>query len=142
MAELIVLSHNPDICVRDGAECGDGPCPGEAEHRTCLLCRAQHRLRSQIMQIRCLPSTSCAVLTTCAPLTSHAGGTAQCGVCYDTTVQCCGNATLSMVGGFFNGGCYAKPYCNLRYNTGTMNVSIVGEGQRPALGVGGLFSGA
>ncbi|EFN56273.1 hypothetical protein CHLNCDRAFT_145136 [Chlorella variabilis] len=32
-----------------------------------------------------------------------------------------------MVGGFFNGGCYAKPYCNLRYNTGTMNVSIVGK---------------
>lgn len=67
------------------------------------------------------------------PLT--AVGMAACGpdtvsgasVCYNTTTQCCENAATARVGQTINGGCYAKPYCDMQYKSGALSISIVGE---------------
>lgn len=63
-----------------------------------------------------------------------AAGMASCGpntagfsVCYNTTTECCADNSTSMIGTYFNGGCYAKPFCKLTYTSGSFSISIVGE---------------
>ncbi|KAL4448135.1 hypothetical protein ABPG75_005354 [Micractinium tetrahymenae] len=61
-------------------------------------------------------------------------GMAACGpntagfsVCYNTTTECCADASTSMIGTYFNGGCYAKPFCKLTYTSSSFSISIVGK---------------
>ena len=73
----------------------------------------------------------------CQNLTKHApappihlplaGVDSACGTaCYNPATQCCAEAETSTVGEFFNGGCFAGPYCQLKFKGSTGIVSIVG----------------
>ena len=46
--------------------------------------------------------------------------------CYNPTTQCCADLATSTVGEYFNGGCYAGPYCQLNFNSSAGIISIVG----------------
>ena len=46
--------------------------------------------------------------------------------CYNPLTQCCADLATSTVGEFFNGGCFAGPYCQLKFKGSTGIVSIVG----------------
>jgi hypothetical protein len=56
-------------------------------------------------------------------------GTTACGsACINTNAgQCCAEAATSLVGDFFNGGCFAGSYCQLRLNTSAGVLSIAGQ---------------
>jgi hypothetical protein len=56
-------------------------------------------------------------------------GTTACGsACVNTTTgQCCAEAATSLVGEFFNGGCFAGTHCQLKLNTSAGVISIAGQ---------------
>ena len=83
---------------------------------------------AMLAQVNQLKSQDDGTLPLVALLTGYPSRTSLLGA---AGMASCGPNTAgfsaSMIGTYFNGGCYAKPFCKLTYTSGSFSISIVGE---------------